>query len=701
MPYKQEEETKELRDEIAERLEQVNSENSTQYKQVEKDLSFYSGNQYEEGMLKLRQADSRPTVTLNVAKTYVDRIVSPFRLNPLGIQVSTLDQDLTEKIQDKMRDIEYASNADEAYENAFESETAAGMGWVGVSTEYKEDGSLEQIIKIDKISISTSVGLDAFHGSIDGSDADWGYKLSNMDEKAAVEEHGPEVTNQIPFNVDIYGEWNIPEDSVAHLIYYTMRTEKKKQYHLSNGDIVEEEPTEAKLLEMGVYVEGAREYTKKFVKCCEYIGQKYISSTILDIPFIPLIPFYGDRVYGEKGIKYAGLIRRIKEVCQNINTYASNEQELVALAPKSPYIMADGQDEGYEDEWATANTRNWSSLKYKPVTFGGQLVPAPARADNSPQIQSMISGRMQAMNDLGWVSGMFPEMFGLEPSANQSGKSIMLRQGQAELATSQYLDNCSKSIAHVGRVVLYLMPSIYDTERLETFRNKDGESREETINLSEVLKDPSKFDVTTGAGPAHENRRKEAIANINAIISNTPEIAPLVIDQLVENQDSPESKEMAKRLKLDAKMKYPHIFADDVKDAPPPEAVQAMEELSQTVDELEARNNEYIGVIEQLQGMLTSNREDNAVKIQIAELKEKSSITQVAMKILGDQQKVETQESGKGERDVIKLMSDSEKDLTALANKAIGDMQSAELPGVISGENINPPTPGGDALQPS
>ena len=123
-----------------------------------------------------------------------------------------------------------------------------------------------------------------------------------------------------------------------------------------------------------------------------------------------------------------------------------------------------------------------------------------------------------------------------------------------------------------------------------------------------------------------------------------------------------------------------------------------MDELSQTVDELTAQSEQYRGVIEELQGIIKSGRDKNLNDKEIAIIKEKSDIKQTAMKILGDQQKTETQEGGKIEREVLKMVSDSEKELNAMTQEAVKNAGSYELPGVGLVEHINPPTPGGDIL---
>jgi hypothetical protein len=48
--------------------------------------------------------------------------------------------------------------------------------------------------------------------------------------------------------------------------------------------------------------------------------------------------------------------------------------------------MAEGQAEGYEHDWASANRRNHAYLTYKPTDVKGNPVPAPQRNAFEPAV---------------------------------------------------------------------------------------------------------------------------------------------------------------------------------------------------------------------------------------------------------------------------------------------------------------------------
>ena len=52
------------------------------------------------------------------------------------------------------------------------------------------------------------------------------------------------------------------------------------------------------------------------------------------------------------------------------------------LAPKAPWLVAEGQLEGYDRLWEASNSRNLAYLTYKPIDAAGKPVDKPATAGN-------------------------------------------------------------------------------------------------------------------------------------------------------------------------------------------------------------------------------------------------------------------------------------------------------------------------------
>ena len=128
--------------------------------------------------------------------------------------------------------------------------------------------------------------------------------------------------------------------------------------------------------------------------------------------------------------------------------------ETVALAPKAKWLLAEGQDEGHENEWAMANIKDMPVLRYKQTDIEGRPAPAPTRLQPEPPPAGVMSA-LQGMNqDLQAVVGIFdPSQL---PTGMMTGKAMQGQQSQVDMTNFHYYDNLTRSIRHTGRIILDL-----------------------------------------------------------------------------------------------------------------------------------------------------------------------------------------------------------------------------------------------------
>ena len=101
--------------------------------------------------------------------------------------------------------------------------------------------------------------------------------------------------------------------------------------------------------------------------------------------WIPVVRVIGNEFEVDGRMYVSGLVRNAKDAQRMYNYWVSQEAEMLALAPKAPFIGYGGQFEGYEMQWKTANTTNWPYLEVNPdVQDGGGQRAAPASARNAP-----------------------------------------------------------------------------------------------------------------------------------------------------------------------------------------------------------------------------------------------------------------------------------------------------------------------------
>jgi hypothetical protein len=301
------------------------------------------------------------------------------------------------------------------------------------------------------------------------------------------------------------------------------------------------------------------------------------------------------------------------------NYWDRAETETIALAPRAPYIGGEGQFEGYEQQWKQANVRAFPYLEYKPKSLAGEPAPPPQRQQFEPPIAAIVQAVQQADNDIKSTTGMFDPSLGNINPRERSGKAIQALQKQGEIANSNYIDNLARAITHTGRILVDLIPSIYDRPgRVVRVLGLDDQQKTVALNAPFVpgpqgqpqpvppgMPPPpqaKQYDLAKGrytvrvqVGPSFTTRRQEAVGSMLELISAFPQMAALVGDLVVAEMDWPGARQVSERLK---KMLPPQL-QDDQQQAPIPPQVQAqMQQAGQMIDALTQRVNELTQAIQ-------------------------------------------------------------------------------------------------------
>jgi hypothetical protein len=316
--------------------------------------------------------------------------------------------------------------------------------------------------------------------------------------------------------------------------------------------------------------------------------------------WIPVIRVIGNEFEVDGRIYVSGLVRNAKDAQRMYNYWVSQEAEMLALAPKAPFIGYGGQFEGYEMQWKTANTTNWPYLEVNPdVTDGmGTTLPLPQRAPPPLAQTGLIQAKMGASDDIKSTTGQYDSSLGAT-SNERSGKAILARERQGDVGTFHYGDNLTKAIRFATRQLIDLIPKIYDTERIARIVGVDGEVSMVKLNpdqpeavkkitdqtgiVIEKIYNPSVgvYDVVATTGPGYMTKRQEALEAMAQILQGNPQLWAVAGDLFVKNMDWPGAQEMAKRL---AKTIDPKLIADTDEDPALQAAQQQMQAMAQEME---------------------------------------------------------------------------------------------------------------------
>jgi hypothetical protein len=315
------------------------------------------------------------------------------------------------------------------------------------------------------------------------------------------------------------------------------------------------------------------------------------------------------------------------------NYAASAFVERVALTPKAPYVATASQIEGYETQWEEANTSNASVLPYN----ADPSAPPPQRQ----QAADIPAGWMQVMqgmeHDIQGALGMYNASLGA-PSNEKSGKAIMARQREADNATFHIIDNLSRGIRHVGRILIDLIPKIYDTDRVIRILGEDGSEEFARINPMQEqakleVKDPAgrvveriynpgvgRYDVTVTTGPAYGTKRQEAAEFMTQIVQSSPDMMPMIGDLMFKSMDMPYAQEISERLK---KMMPPQLQGEEDEQAVPPQVQMQMQQMNEAFQQLQSGAQQLQQDLADAQQQLNDKQGELGVKAAELQLKER------------------------------------------------------------------------------
>jgi hypothetical protein len=369
--------------------------------------------------------------------------------------------------------------------------------------------------------------------------------------------------------------------------------------------------------------------------------------------WIPIIPVLGTELQINGKRTWAGLIRSAKDPQRRLNYFISAQSEIIALAPRTPYIGPRGFMGARTREWGLANRKSFSALEYEPYDDQQRPLAPPARADYNPPIQAVTVALEGAEQGLKFTTGMFDASLG-QREASQSGVAIRSLQQQGATGNFHFQDGLSRAIKFEGRQLLDLIPIIYDTPgRVIRIVGEDQTATTQKINAPVVVKGEKKtfdvtsgkYDVTVSAGPSYQTKRTEAVASMTAMVQAHPPLMEVVGDLLIRNMDWPGAREIADRLK---KMLPPQLQEnpDEQGQQIPPQVQQMLQQAQQKdqqagqmIEQLTQKVHELMDQIEAKQGELDAAMAkaelESQTKLQIAQMDNEAKILIAEAQIVG------------------------------------------------------------------
>lgn len=585
------------------------------------DTKFANGDsdnrwQWDDEIVSAREG--KPCLTINKTQQHNLQIVNDAKQNKPGVNVRPVGDGATyeaaQVFEGVVRHIEYQSNAEQAYDTASEHQVEGGIGYWRIVTDYVSDDSFDQEIFIRRVKNPLSIYLDKDISEADGSDARYGFVFEDVP-RSQFEAEYPDHKDAADVALNAGDTW-VTADTIRVCEYY--RKEQKKDelvafivpmpyQEAGQQIIVRKSKMDDNQKAIFALVEKAEDTQRRPILTDEITWYKIAGSKIIDSrpwlgKYIPIVRVIGKETVIEGKLDRKGHTRAQKDPQRMYNYWASEGTAQVALQSKSPYIAPAQAIEGLETYWAKSNVDNAAVLPYNAVTDSGVAIPPPQRQQPPQMASAYIQGMQLSQEQMMMSSGQYQSQFGQNENAT-SGKAINERQRQGDTATYHFIDNLAIAIRFTGKILIDLIPKIYDTKRVIKIMAKDGEESDVTIDPSQpdahqkieqeeqkasVIFNPNvgRYEVQSDIGPGYATRRQEAFNAMTQIASQNQQFMNVAGDLMFKAADFPMADELAER--------WSRTIPPAVKgDGPPPE-VQQMQQQMQAMQNAVAALNEKL-----------------------------------------------------------------------------------------------------------
>jgi len=532
--------------------------------------------QWEPTVKARRHMATQPMITINKVHTHWLMIVNQMKENKPSIQVHPTNGEASYEAaqiyEGLIRHIEYKSNAKVAYDIASEQQVGGGIGYVQVITKYADDSTFDQEIFIKEIPDALSVYLDPHIKKRDGSDAKYAFIYEDMPRKE-FERKYPNV--KVPTS-NGNQQW-VTKDIVKVATYYEKETRKEWLYSITNDDgsvkfmresdiTIEERKLFNEIIRQNGEGIDRRRIDKHVIRKYLIGGTEVLEKGIWPGTYIPIARQVGEEVIIEQRLDRKGIVRYMKDAQRAYNYNASAALEYGALQSKSPYLAPVEAINGLENYWATANTENHAYLPYNSADEQGNPVPTPSKAPAPTGATVYTEGMATANMEMSMASGQYEQTFG-QQSQELSGVSIDKRIKQGNRATFHFQDAQANTVQFVGKIIIDLIPKIYDTKRIVRILGEDGsedqimvdpeaqqaiiQKEEEADAKVKTIFNPNvgKFDVVAECGPSYDTKRAEAFDSMTKLLVAQPALSQVIGDLYMGSADFPGADKLQERMR--------------------------------------------------------------------------------------------------------------------------------------------------------
>lgn len=457
----------------------------------------------------------KPVVEFNIIEALVSKRITEFAQQEPSIDVRAADgipvELLTEEfiateeiIESYLRAIFNDSANDNLQSNINREQLMGGFSALYVCTEYVNDMSFEQQIKLEKVFDPTMTFFDPMARESHKGDGDYCGMLIPYTKDRFIDEFGEAAAKDITFNPagNLQGfRWsysNQQQDVVLVAYMFVKKYKKEKIVRLSNGHVIPVDQYK-KLIEIWDSIEQApivleeRWTDREYIEHYRFCESKELYKGMTDYKYLPIVFVDGNSVLirgsaladgGDSGGAVQQMTRPYvyhARDAQRAKNFAGQTMmnEIENMVMHKFVASVESVPEDYKE--AYANVQQASVLMYNAFDDKtGERLEGPREIQRTPTPPIVESAFINADSTIMATLGAYDAAQGV--TSDMSGRAIIQGAIQSDGAVGPYLINYLKAWNRVGQIVLDLVPKYYKTPRSLPVVGKDGKRGFRTVN---------------------------------------------------------------------------------------------------------------------------------------------------------------------------------------------------------------------------
>jgi hypothetical protein len=597
---------REIVDECAERLKRTADWEAKARANFEDDTRFAyadsrNGWQWPDHLIQSRARGKKPTLTINKTRVHCLQIVNDAKQNEVSVKISPIGDEATkeaaEVFEGVIRHIEYQSGAQSVYMHALSQATTGGVGYWRVATDYIDEDSFDQEIYIRKIDDPLSVYLDPDAEMADGSGARFAIIFKDVPFDVFKAEY-PKAADKVGSQPLSWATEGFDDRKMVRIAEYFRRSEVDDTLLvLPSGEVTRKSKIGAELYAMLKQDHPnlrERPIVRQNIEYFKIAGDVILEESAWPGSHIPIVRCVGEQVVIDGTLDWISHARALLDPQRMYNYWTSAGVQFVALQSKVPYIGPMAAFDGLETFWDAANEDDLAWLPFNGRDNKGQPIEGPKRQEPPVMAQAFLQGMQIAAQEMEMVSGQYGAEMGAEGN-ERTGIAINHRKTQADTATFHFINGLANAIRATGRILVDMIPRVYDTPRVIQVLGEDGSTQSVQLDPAaaqahQLLQQKrtgeatsifnpgvGRYDVQADVGAAYGTRRQETADQLSQIMAHSAEAMQLGGDILFKALDFQGADELAER--------WQRMLPPQAVGGPTPAQLQAQ----QAVQEMQAK----------------------------------------------------------------------------------------------------------------